>query len=126
MKMSLFAVIDGHGGDWCAHFVRKRLENELRIQINDHANGFRRHKTGNINECIAKALTQTFKNLDEAFYKEQPDLAVKCGATACVMLIFGNRAYIANVGDSRAVLCRNGKALNLSHDHKTVIINPSK
>lgn len=30
MKFSLFAVIDGHGGDWCAHFIRKRLENEIR------------------------------------------------------------------------------------------------
>jgi serine/threonine protein phosphatase PrpC len=30
MKMSLFAVIDGHGGDWCAHFMRKRLEREIR------------------------------------------------------------------------------------------------
>ena len=30
LKFSLFAVIDGHGGDWCAHFMRKRLVNELR------------------------------------------------------------------------------------------------
>jgi protein phosphatase 1L len=30
MKVSLFAVLDGHGGDWCAHFLRKRLEQELR------------------------------------------------------------------------------------------------
>jgi serine/threonine protein phosphatase PrpC len=90
------------------------------MQINDSMQGFRRHQNCNINECIANALTQTFRNLDEAFYKEQAEIAGKCGATACITLIFGNRAYIANVGDSRAVLCRNGKAINLSHDHKTV------
>lgn len=43
MKMSLYAVIDGHGGDWCAHFLRKRLELELRKQLNDPVLGFRNH-----------------------------------------------------------------------------------
>ncbi len=70
IKMSVYAVIDGHGGDWCAHFLRKRLETELRLQLNDSIYGFRRHPTGNINECIANSLIKTFKNLDEAYFKE--------------------------------------------------------
>lgn len=40
------------------------------------------------------------------------------GTTACVVLIRGNTLYVANAGDSRAVLCRNGVAVDLSHDHK--------
>jgi serine/threonine protein phosphatase PrpC len=39
-----------------------------------------------------------------------------------VILIVGNRIFSANVGDSRAVLCRNNRAVNLTHDHKTVNI----
>ena len=31
VKISLFSVIDGHGGDWCAHYIRKRLEAEIRV-----------------------------------------------------------------------------------------------
>lgn len=45
-------------------------------------------------------------------------MASQCGATAVVVLILGNKLVCANVGDARAVLCRNGKAIDLSVDHK--------
>eukprot|EP00826_Nyctotherus_ovalis_P035019 TRINITY_DN2965_c0_g1_i9.p1 TRINITY_DN2965_c0_g1~~TRINITY_DN2965_c0_g1_i9.p1 ORF type:complete len:277 (-),score=68.86 TRINITY_DN2965_c0_g1_i9:136-966(-) len=40
------------------------------------------------------------------------------GCTACVALITKTEIYVANVGDSRAVLCRKGKAIEMSEDHK--------
>uniref|UniRef100_A0A915KEY4 protein-serine/threonine phosphatase n=1 Tax=Romanomermis culicivorax TaxID=13658 RepID=A0A915KEY4_ROMCU len=40
------------------------------------------------------------------------------GTTACVLVIKDDQVYVANAGDSRCVLCRNGKALDLSIDHK--------
>ena len=40
------------------------------------------------------------------------------GTTACVALVADRLVCVANAGDSRAVLCRSGKALDLSVDHK--------
>ncbi|XP_046346466.1 protein phosphatase 1G-like [Haliotis rufescens] len=40
------------------------------------------------------------------------------GCTACVALLLGKELYVANAGDSRCVLSRNGKAVDLSFDHK--------
>mmetsp|Transcript_53828 Transcript_53828/g.73755 ORF Transcript_53828/g.73755 Transcript_53828/m.73755 type:complete len:93 (+) Transcript_53828:517-795(+) len=52
-------------------------------------------------------------------YKSQhPDCAKSCGSTAVVVLVLGNKLVCANLGDARAVLSRNGKALDLSVDYK--------
>lgn len=49
---------------------------------------------------------------------ESSDLANYVGCTACVALITKTEIYVANAGDSRAVLCKNGIAINMSEDHK--------
>lgn len=40
------------------------------------------------------------------------------GCTAVVALLSGRDLYVANAGDSRCVVCRDGKALDMSLDHK--------
>jgi serine/threonine protein phosphatase PrpC len=46
-----------------------------------------------------------------------------CGSTACVAIvrreINHNVLYVANAGDTRAVLSKNGQAERLSIDHKS-------
>ena len=43
---------------------------------------------------------------------------IQAGCTAVVAVVKGNKVYVANAGDSRAVLSRQGKAIPLSFDHK--------
>jgi serine/threonine protein phosphatase PrpC len=45
-------------------------------------------------------------------------VAYRAGTTAIVVLMTKDRYFIANIGDSRAVLSRAHTAVKLSNDHK--------
>lgn len=64
------------------------------------------------------ALETGFKQLNEQFLSIADEHKLNAGTTAICALILKNMLYVANVGDSRAVLCRGGKAIALSDDHK--------
>lgn len=40
------------------------------------------------------------------------------GTTALALLVWGGTLYLANLGDSRAVLCSDGKTVALTRDHR--------
>jgi len=96
-----FAIFDGHGGSFvaeeCSKSLHKRLRNAL-YTIND----------------VKEAITFAFTKLDEEFCAERT-----CGSTGLMAYITQSILYVANIGDSRAVLGLTGeKALRLSVDHK--------
>lgn len=122
----LFAVFDGHGGPEVSHYAAQLLPKEL---VKDQ--NFKQRNYG-------KALTSTFKKIDEIIEsaRGEEELTViskrlgvagthggekvgyRAGTTAVVLLITKNRYYVANIGDSRAVLSRANTAIPLSFDHK--------
>lgn len=51
-------------------------------------------------------------------YLALEEVEIQSGCTAIVALLKHNELFIANAGDSRAVLCRDGNAIALSNDHK--------
>ena len=61
---------------------------------------------------IEEPLTPTAKAAIPGFVSSTPIPKLQSSATRQRVL------YTANVGDARIVLCRNGKALRLSYDHK--------
>lgn len=61
-----------------------------------------------------------FKRTDEDFYeavhrKDEPE--GDAGTTALAALVAGDALLVANAGDCRAVMCRRGRAIDLSRDH---------
>ncbi|KAJ5075321.1 phosphatase 2c [Anaeramoeba ignava] len=96
-----YAVFDGHGGKEAAEHSAKTLHHLLKEKIMK-------------GEIIEDALTQSFIDIDS----QVSSWCVYTGTTALVALTIGDNLWIANVGDTRAVLNRNGIAVRLSLDHK--------
>jgi len=89
--------------------------------------GMKASKTRKLTETpIAKSVEDQFTsaiqqaNKEIVRYGEQQTGARGLGCTVTAALIQNNRAYIANVGDSRTYLLRKGKLKPLTKDHSLV------
>lgn len=70
-------------------------------------------------EAVEAALARAFFMTDEEFGAMGGyDQLALVGTTAVVALVGEQMIYVANCGDSRAVLCRDGIAVPLTDDHK--------
>eukprot|EP00250_Pteridium_aquilinum_P035663 c9782_g1_i1 orf=557-1378(+) len=103
--VGLFGVFDGHGGCRAADYVRKHLLENL-IKHPEFATD------------TQKAIIETYQQTDSEFLKAENSQQRDAGSTASTAVVVGDRLLVANVGDSRAVICRAGKAEPLSSDHK--------
>lgn len=103
---AFFAVYDGHGGARIAQYAGKHLHKFV-CKTRDY-------KEGNIVEALRKG----FMDIDAAMLEDESLKDELAGTTAICVLIKNNIFYCANVGDSRAIGCKNGAVHALSHDHK--------
>lgn len=66
----------------------------------------------------ALALRTAFVQCDAKFREAACEAGDVSGTTAIVAVLRARRLFVANAGDSRAVLCRGSQAVELSTDHK--------
>eukprot|EP00878_Enallax_costatus_P013420 GHUV01014034.1.p1 GENE.GHUV01014034.1~~GHUV01014034.1.p1 ORF type:complete len:277 (+),score=54.61 GHUV01014034.1:429-1259(+) len=103
--VGLFGVFDGHGGPHAADYVCSNLF----INLLRHSK---------FNSDITSALVESFEHTDSQYLKQSSSNSKDDGCTAVTAVVVGDRLLVANVGDSRAVLSRKGKAVPMSVDHK--------
>lgn len=63
-------------------------------------------------------MREAYRRTDLMFQQAEPHRSKVCGSTAVVCLIIGSQLVCINLGDARALLSRNGRALDLSVDYK--------
>jgi serine/threonine protein phosphatase PrpC len=103
---SYFALFDGHSGKHVAKYAELNLHKNIEFELNKH---------NSINlQTIQTVIGNAIQSLDSFIFNKK----MTSGSTVNLCLIHENNLYTANVGDSRSVLCRNGKAIALSFDHK--------
>ncbi|KAJ8368188.1 hypothetical protein SKAU_G00082160 [Synaphobranchus kaupii] len=100
-RLAYFAVFDGHGGSRASRFAAEHLHHTLALK-------FPKGEVENLDKLVKKCLLDTFKQTDEDFLKQASSQkpAWKDGTTATCMLVVDDLMYVANLGDSRALLCR--------------------
>ncbi|XP_074286387.1 putative protein phosphatase 2C 57 [Silene latifolia] len=103
---AFYGVFDGHGGKHAADFAGCHLPRFIFEDVNFPTE-------------IERVLTSAFLQTDNAFAEAcSLDTRLDSGTTALTALVVGRSLFVANAGDCRAVLCRRGKAIEMSRDHK--------
>ena len=112
-SVSFFAVFDGHGGQSCSEFLRDNLFKY--ICHNEH---FPLDIDEAIRQGFAAAESEFLKKL--ALDQSESSVLDRSGSCAIALLVVGKRCYIANVGDSRAVMsrCSGNVITEITTDHK--------
>ena len=113
-RCSFFAVYDGHGGAACADFLRDQLH-----QLIVRDDNFPKNPKKAIENGIAESERMFLAWAHEQSRPEE-DFIERSGTCAIIVLIVGDICYVANVGDSRAIMSADGgeKLFLLSTDHK--------
>ncbi|XP_024442750.1 probable protein phosphatase 2C 76 isoform X3 [Populus trichocarpa] len=104
-RVCMFGIFDGHGGSRAAEYLKEHLfENLL--------------KHPQFMADTKLAISQSYQQTDVDFLDSEKDTYRDDGSTASTAVLVGDHLYVANVGDSRTVISKGGKAIPLSEDHK--------
>ncbi|XP_033643810.1 protein phosphatase 1K, mitochondrial-like [Asterias rubens] len=105
-----FGIFDGHGGAVAADYACLHMDKHINYWL------AKEHD-------LQVVLTRAFEDLENRFARHlhielKDPVMENTGTTATVGLLRnGNELVVASAGDSRAILCRKGKAMRLTRKH---------
>lgn len=104
-ELGLFAIYDGHLGDSVPAYLQKHLFPNIL-------------KDDEFWTDPTRAISKAYERTDQAILSHSPDLGRGGSTAVTAILINGQKFWVANVGDSRAVLSRRGQAEQMTTDHE--------
>jgi protein phosphatase 1A len=120
------SVFDGHGGSGSSEYLRSNMysfvSSELALYKLDKID------TSEIGVRMKEVMNRAFTAADSALIDHIASLGdPECwsGSTGTVCVISRSLIVCSNVGDSKAVLCRQSKPVDLSDDHRPVSLSAS-
>ena len=115
-RACLFAVFDGHSGEEAANYLQKNLAVTLESALNAVSEEVFLLTGEALDTLMKSTIAESFADLDEKLCATPSGVSGSCASS---LVIMDSRLYCSNLGDSRVVLCRGGKAVVLSGDaHK--------
>jgi len=102
--LSFFAVYDGHSTHFIAELLAQKLDEFLVESLNAGL-----EMTSAIKQAFMKAENEVMATLQES--------KLRGGSTALCAVIYNDMLYVANLGDSRAVIFQENSHVSLSNLH---------
>lgn len=123
--VGLYIVADGMGGhaagEWASQgSVKQAFVKLINNQILPELKRSTRKLDNNATATPENQLKNLVQEANELVYNANKATKANRGTTITAALIIGDQAYIANVGDSRTYLLRNGQLQQITHDHSLV------
>ncbi|KAK4871806.1 hypothetical protein RN001_015930 [Aquatica leii] len=116
-----YGIFDGHAGVGAALCAANQLHHILHEKLVDAHNDIwlefiGEHQIKSRDLLIVGALEAAFQEMDQLIAEDRNKYQAAGGCTALVALIILGRLYVANAGDSRAVICNGEEFQPLSVD----------
>lgn len=104
-ELGLFAIYDGHLGDRVPLYLQKHLFSNILKEEEFWVDP-------------GGSISKAYEKTDQAILANSSNLGRGGSTAVTAILINGRRLWIANVGDSRAVLSKGGQAIQMTTDHE--------
>ena len=117
-SMGLYAVADGMGGHSSGEVASGAIIHKLAEDVTADLFKLQMHLCTD-NERLAW-LHNVIQSVNQAVYDLRKATDTDMGSTLVMAVLFGNIAYIANVGDSRAYLINSQGIRQITTDHSLV------
>lgn len=121
------SVFDGHGGAAVSKYLKTNIWEKLCTvlgpniatmleAVNCDDNAERTDVSTVATDALSAGFQRAFQELDDEVLSTAS--LSRQGSTAVAVCLLDDRLLAINIGDSRAVLSRDGQALDLTRDHK--------